>query len=337
MNRVEQYISTNLAAIAPSNWSGIGKTLGQMKLDDGLRWVAPLELKATVEKLYEEKFGSKEEALKKEKEKQAAAKKVSRPRLALHEHPRGMLTDDSETPGRKVEGVLRRVVLRRGHSRRCGLSRRHVRDRMALSLAQARRKRASHPRTHEGALGSDQGQSVHPIPSRTERLPPRELFLAIPLEIDTGVDPRSFAQIGHSKAIAVNFGYARYHQGHCYLRYDDTNPEAEEQIYFDKILENVRWLGYEPYQITHSSDHFQELYDLAKLLIKKGLAYTSNDTGQWLFYTFFFFSERSQLTDREFCLDHSRGDQRSTRRTEPRPAVRIKGPQQADRAVPRRV
>jgi len=45
-------------------------------------------------------------------------------------------------------------------------------------------------------------------------------------------------------------------------------------------LENVRWLGYEPYKITHSSDHFAELYELARLLIKKGFAYTSNDTGE---------------------------------------------------------
>ncbi|KAK4057188.1 Glutaminyl-tRNA synthetase [Microbotryomycetes sp. JL221] len=93
-------------------------------------------------------------------------------------------------------------------------------------------------------------------------------------------EPNGFLHIGHSKAIAVNFGYAKYHKGHCYLRYDDTNPEAEEQIYFDKILEVVRWLGYEPYKITHSSDHFQELYDLACELIKSGLAYTSNDTAE---------------------------------------------------------
>lgn len=85
-------------------------------------------------------------------------------------------------------------------------------------------------------------------------------------------------QIGHSKAIAVNFGFAKHHGGKCYLRFDDTNPEAEEQIYFDKILEAVRWLGYEPYKITYSSDHFQELYDLAVDLIKRGKAYTSTDT-----------------------------------------------------------
>ncbi|KDE04446.1 glutaminyl-tRNA synthetase [Microbotryum lychnidis-dioicae p1A1 Lamole] len=93
-------------------------------------------------------------------------------------------------------------------------------------------------------------------------------------------EPNGFLHIGHSKAIAVNFGYAKYNKGHCYLRYDDTNPEAEEQIYFDKILEAVRWLGYEPYKITHSSDHFQKLYDLANELIKAGLAYTSDDTAE---------------------------------------------------------
>ncbi|GAA5994921.1 hypothetical protein JCM5350_006616, partial [Sporobolomyces pararoseus] len=72
LTRVESYISSNFSTISQqsSPWSGIGKTLGQMKQqDDSLRWVAPLELKSTVEKVYEEKFGSKEESLKKEKEK----------------------------------------------------------------------------------------------------------------------------------------------------------------------------------------------------------------------------------------------------------------------------
>lgn len=76
LTRVESYVTSNLSSIAPTNWSSIGKTLGQMKLVDGLRWVAPLELKASVEEVFEAKFGSKEEAMKKEKEKQAAAKKV---------------------------------------------------------------------------------------------------------------------------------------------------------------------------------------------------------------------------------------------------------------------
>ena len=92
-------------------------------------------------------------------------------------------------------------------------------------------------------------------------------------------EPNGFLHIGHSKAIFVNFGYAAYHKGKCYLRYDDTNPEAEEAIYFESILETVRWLGYEPYKITYSSDYFQELYDLAVKLIEVDKAYICHCTG----------------------------------------------------------
>ena len=52
------------------------------------------------------------------------------------------------------------------------------------------------------------------------------------------------------QAIAINFGFARYHGGKCYLRFDDTNPEAEEEAYFKSIEETVHWLGFEPYKIT---------------------------------------------------------------------------------------
>ncbi|THH16439.1 hypothetical protein EW146_g4195 [Bondarzewia mesenterica] len=76
-------------------------------------------------------------------------------------------------------------------------------------------------------------------------------------------EPNGFLHIGHSKAIFVNFGYAAHHGGRCYLRYDDTNPEAEEARYFESILEMVRWLGYEPWKITYSSDYFDQLYELA--------------------------------------------------------------------------
>ncbi|OTA96626.1 hypothetical protein M434DRAFT_392564 [Hypoxylon sp. CO27-5] len=86
-------------------------------------------------------------------------------------------------------------------------------------------------------------------------------------------EPNGFLHIGHAKAIAVNFGFARYHGGQCYLRYDDTNPEAEEQIYFDAILEMVEWLGFKPYKITYSSDNFERLYELAEKLIGLGKAY----------------------------------------------------------------
>jgi glutaminyl-tRNA synthetase len=92
-------------------------------------------------------------------------------------------------------------------------------------------------------------------------------------------EPNGFLHIGHSKAIFVNFGYAAHHGGHCYLRYDDTNPEAEEGRYFESILEIIRWLGFEPYQITYSSDHFQKLYELAVELTRRGLAYVCHCTG----------------------------------------------------------
>ncbi|KAJ3518064.1 hypothetical protein NLJ89_g105 [Agrocybe chaxingu] len=86
-------------------------------------------------------------------------------------------------------------------------------------------------------------------------------------------EPNGYLHIGHSKAIFVNFGYAAHHGGKCYLRYDDTNPEKEEARYFESILEMVRWLGFEPWKITYSSDYFTELYELAVELIKRDKAY----------------------------------------------------------------
>src|SRR5579862_6702180 len=70
-------------------------------------------------------------------------------------------------------------------------------------------------------------------------------------------EPNGYLHIGHAKAITVNFGYAKHHGGNCYLRYDDTNPEAEEEEYFTSIRESIEWLGFKPYKITYSSDHFQ--------------------------------------------------------------------------------
>ncbi|KZV75125.1 glutaminyl-tRNA synthetase [Peniophora sp. CONT] len=93
-------------------------------------------------------------------------------------------------------------------------------------------------------------------------------------------EPNGFLHIGHSKAIFVNFGYAAHHGGHCYLRYDDTNPEAEEAVYFESILEMVRWLGFEPWKITYSSDYFDQLYELAIELIKRDKAYVCHCTGE---------------------------------------------------------
>ena len=86
-------------------------------------------------------------------------------------------------------------------------------------------------------------------------------------------EPNGFLHLGHAKAIAINFGFARYHGGDCFLRFDDTNPGEEEERYFIAIEEIVRWLGFTPVRVTYSSDNFQRLYDLAEELIKKDGAY----------------------------------------------------------------
>lgn len=86
-------------------------------------------------------------------------------------------------------------------------------------------------------------------------------------------EPNGYLHIGHAKAIAVDFGFAKHHNGVCYLRYDDTNPEKEEEKYFTAILDVIKWLGFEPWKITYSSDNFDKLYELAEQLINKDGAY----------------------------------------------------------------
>lgn len=86
-------------------------------------------------------------------------------------------------------------------------------------------------------------------------------------------EPNGYLHIGHAKAIAVDFGFAKAHGGKCVLRFDDTNPEAEEEKYFTAIKDMVRWLGFEPYKITYSSDNFDKLYEMAELLIEREKAY----------------------------------------------------------------
>ncbi|XP_018026096.1 glutamine--tRNA ligase isoform X2 [Hyalella azteca] len=86
-------------------------------------------------------------------------------------------------------------------------------------------------------------------------------------------EPNGILHIGHAKAININFGYAAAHGGTCFLRYDDTNPEKEEEKFFVGIRDMVEWLGYTPSAITHSSDYFDQLYTWAVELIERGLAY----------------------------------------------------------------
>lgn len=104
--------------------------------------------------------------------------------------------------------------------------------------------------------------------------PSKEIITRFPPE------PNGFLHIGHSKAIAINFGFARFHGGICYLRFDDTNPEAEEELYFTAIQDIIEWLGFKPIKVTYSSDNFQKLYDLAEELIKRDGAYVCHCTGR---------------------------------------------------------
>ena len=87
-------------------------------------------------------------------------------------------------------------------------------------------------------------------------------------------EPNGYLHVGHVKSICLNFGVASDFKGSCNLRFDDTNPEKEEQRYVDAIEADIRWLGFEwQAPIHHASDYFQQLYEGAVELIKQGKAY----------------------------------------------------------------
>jgi glutaminyl-tRNA synthetase len=98
-------------------------------------------------------------------------------------------------------------------------------------------------------------------------------------------EPNGYLHIGHAKSICINFGLARDYGGVCHLRFDDTNPEKEDQEYVDGIIDTVRWLGFEwngaahaaPYQ---ASDYFGFMYRAAEHLIEAGLAYVDEQTAE---------------------------------------------------------
>ncbi|MBT7339503.1 MAG: glutamine--tRNA ligase/YqeY domain fusion protein [Halieaceae bacterium] len=87
-------------------------------------------------------------------------------------------------------------------------------------------------------------------------------------------EPNGFLHLGHAKSITVNFELAKQFGGECHLRFDDTNPEKESQIFIDAIQEDVRWLGYQWHgEVRYASSYFQQLYDWALHLIDQGDAY----------------------------------------------------------------
>ncbi|MGI6119091.1 MAG: glutamine--tRNA ligase/YqeY domain fusion protein [Desulfosporosinus sp.] len=86
-------------------------------------------------------------------------------------------------------------------------------------------------------------------------------------------EPNGYLHIGHAKSIILNFELADEFQGKTYLRFDDTNPTKEDTEYVESIKEDVLWLGYEWDELFFASDYFEEMYNRAVLLIKKGKAY----------------------------------------------------------------
>ena len=93
-------------------------------------------------------------------------------------------------------------------------------------------------------------------------------------------EPNGYLHIGHAASICLNFGLGIKYNAPVNLRFDDTNPTKEEQEYVDAIKSDIKWLGFEWANELYSSDYFQQLYDWAILLIKKGKAYVDDQSSQ---------------------------------------------------------
>jgi glutaminyl-tRNA synthetase len=90
-------------------------------------------------------------------------------------------------------------------------------------------------------------------------------------------EPNGYLHYGHAKSIFLNFGLARDYDGVCHLRFDDTNPEKEEQEYVDSIIESVKWLGFDwGKHLYFASDYFDTMYACAEYLIQSGNAYVDS-------------------------------------------------------------
>jgi len=94
-------------------------------------------------------------------------------------------------------------------------------------------------------------------------------------------EPNGYLHIGHAKSICLNFGLALEYGGACHLRFDDTNPEAEEQEYVDSIIDAVKWLGFQwgPH-LYYASDYFDFMYRAAEHLVETGHAYVDSQSAE---------------------------------------------------------
>jgi len=130
----------------------------------------------------------------------------------------------------------------------------------------------------------------HNIMSTPESAPPPPNFIRTAIQEDNASgrwggrivtrfppEPNGYLHIGHAKAISIDFGLAREFGGTCHLRFDDTNPTKEEVEYVESIQEDIRWLGYDwgPH-LYFASDYFEQLYQWAEELIRRGHAYVDD-------------------------------------------------------------
>jgi len=93
-------------------------------------------------------------------------------------------------------------------------------------------------------------------------------------------EPNGYLHIGHATSICLNFGLTRKYGGYTNLRFDDTNPVTEETEYVESIKNDVKWLGFEWKNELYASDYFEQLYNFAIVLIKKGLAYVDDSSSE---------------------------------------------------------
>lgn len=93
-------------------------------------------------------------------------------------------------------------------------------------------------------------------------------------------EPNGYLHVGHAKSLCINFGFAEKYNGKCNLRFDDTNPAKESEEYVESIKRDIEWLGFKWDKLLFASDYFDVMYECAVKLIKKGLAYVSDETAE---------------------------------------------------------
>src|SRR5574344_2346056 len=91
-------------------------------------------------------------------------------------------------------------------------------------------------------------------------------------------EPNGYLHLGHAKSLCINFGLAQKYGGKTNLRYDDTNPVKEDEEYVEAIKEDIRWMGYQWEKELYASDYFDQLYQWAEDMIRRGLAYVDDQT-----------------------------------------------------------